>query len=298
MKKHVIVIMVILLLFVGLSGCFGVDYVNDLIDNPNDYLGKVTTVSAHYYAYDNSIYDEYNPFNRLRLVIPKSVDDSMLIDKGHYYFRGTLKQSSVLTYFEVSEIFTENPTDYTPFCLLSVFILLIVGYILVRYREQKKEEEQRWEEETEDNVDKESEEDNGDKKRVEIDEKQRSYDELKKSDLVFMLKYGDFLGILKELKEGEVVKALTRSNKPPNAKVFITNKRIIMRKYLSTGTELGVDLDINYSDIDKKSIAAHGIIGKVHFKTKGQHIQLDAPVSKYKIRDIIKELVENEEKEK
>ena len=127
---------------------------------------------------------------------------------------------------------------------------------------------------------------------------QMSFEELKKAGLVGLLKIGDYLGILKELEKDEILVALTKSEKPMNAKVFITNKRIMMREYLELGTEFGVDFDFSYSDIDKNSIMIRGILKSVHFNAKGDKIVIYNTQPRNKIQDVIKELVEKEGKEK
>lgn len=147
-KSPLIPGIVVLLISVGLSGCLNINYVhvNELVNNPNENIGKTLIVYAKYNAYASVIYDGYFTSYRLLLIVPEGVDDSMLIHAGDYYFKGVLRQSAPLTYFEVSEIFIENPspTELTPCCspccLLSVFILGIVGVIFVAYRGKKKKQ--------------------------------------------------------------------------------------------------------------------------------------------------------------
>ena len=54
MNKHLIILAIaVLLICVGLSGCLSGNYVhvNDLVDNPNEYLGKTVIVYAKHNAY-------------------------------------------------------------------------------------------------------------------------------------------------------------------------------------------------------------------------------------------------------
>ena len=128
---------------------------------------------------------------------------------------------------------------------------------------------------------------------------QTNFDEMEKFGLVFRCNLNDHLGILKELKKDEILLALTRSSKPSASKVFITNKRILIRKIKHDyGTELGIDFDLSYSDIQKNLITAHRFTKNVHFNSKWGHIEIVNTSPSYIIQDIIKELVEKEEKKK
>lgn len=136
-EKIVIIGIAILLIMVVLSGCFGeYVHVNDLVDNPNDYLDKTTVVYAKYNAYSSTIYDGFATQYNLLIDIPESVNDSMLVHAGHYYFKGSLKKTSYITYFEVEEISTENPSDDSLFtsptcCLVYVVIIIIVALLVI-----------------------------------------------------------------------------------------------------------------------------------------------------------------------
>jgi len=153
MKKQLVIIgTIVLLIVVGLSGCLENDYVNvyDLRNKPNDYLDKSIVVKAHYYAYESSIYD-ITPLTGIPLEINEGVGESILIDEGEYYFRGTLKrypETPENTYFEVSEILTEPPaggfsliTDNT--CAFVALILVIILLPTMLYLEKRKKREKR-----------------------------------------------------------------------------------------------------------------------------------------------------------
>lgn len=303
MKKITIILITLLIIGVGfLSGCIDTNHnVYDLRYNPNEYLDKEIIVSARYFALDNSIFDEPNALGRIQLLIPSGVNNSMLINGGHYFFKGTLTKGETLPYFKVSEIFTSDPSDNyfsiitNNTCCLAIGVIIVIFIVilfLIGFRGNKKGKEKEYEvKETTHHPIKEMLDVKEDALQ---DEKQKKYDELKEAGLVYTLdfNFNDFLSISNELGEDEIVLALTKSTTPSVAKVSITNKRIMIRNYDKSGMKPGVGFDINYSEIEKNTITMRKLTGAVHFDVKGRHFVIYNLLPEKHVEDIIRELVE------
>ena len=119
----------------------------------------------------------------------------------------------------------------------------------------------------------------------------KTYKELKKENLVLWVSHGSFKKVLNELEENEEVEAMTQ-NRSGISNVFITNKRIIVRKnprYLG----MGDNLDIGYSEIEKNSIDST-LVGNLRFNAKG--LQFVVWDEKFCFQNLIKELMVEDEK--
>ena len=119
----------------------------------------------------------------------------------------------------------------------------------------------------------------------------KTYKELKKENLVLWVSHGNFKKILNELEENEEVKAMTQ-NRSGISNVFITNKRIIVRKNLRY-LGMGDNLDIYYSEIEKNSIDST-FVDNLRFNAKG--LQFVVYDENFCFQNLIKELIAEDEK--
>jgi len=119
----------------------------------------------------------------------------------------------------------------------------------------------------------------------------RTFKELNRDNLVIYVTRWSFKKVLNELEENEEVKAMTQT-RSGISNVFITNKRIMMRKNpLWFG--LGDNRDIAYSDIEKNSIT-NTFIDNLRFNAKElQFVILD---EKFRFQNLLKELMAEDEK--
>lgn len=119
----------------------------------------------------------------------------------------------------------------------------------------------------------------------------KTYKEIKKENLVVWVSHGSFKKVLNELEENEEIKAMTQ-NRSGISNVFISNKRIIVRKnprYLG----MGDNLDIYYSEIEKNSIDST-LVGNLRFNAKG--LQFVVYDENFCFHNLIKELIVEDEK--
>jgi hypothetical protein len=88
-----------MLICVGLSGCVfhqddGITYIEDLIENPDEYIGKNVTLKGHYsgpYYLDNSLIVIVDFGGGIPAYAPENVDTSNIIRYEDYLWSGVIE---------------------------------------------------------------------------------------------------------------------------------------------------------------------------------------------------------------
>lgn len=112
MKKQIIIVVAIALLFVGLSGCnefnsnteseSDITSISEINSHPNRYLNKEITVKAFYWLGGHFLpskpywYFTINDDNLMQLsciLNNNTIDKSILIVYGEYYWTGVIEQN-------------------------------------------------------------------------------------------------------------------------------------------------------------------------------------------------------------